>query len=67
MGIKNNETIIVLLIGIGAVCVVAAAVLFRIWGFYIRNTKNKAMHLRRIRREREAATNQPEPEGEQAA
>lgn len=50
MGLKNNETIIILLIGIGAACLLAAVFLFRIWQFYIRNTKNKAMYLRSIRR-----------------
>lgn len=49
MGLKGNESLAVILIGLGAVFVLAAALLFRIWRFYIDNTKNKAMHLSRIR------------------
>lgn len=61
MGLKQNETIIILLIGIGVVCVLAAAFLFRLWNFYINNTKNKDIYLRRIRSKRNtAATTQPE-------
>lgn len=48
MGLKTNKTIAILLVGIGAVCILAAAFLIRIWRFYIRNTKNKDMYQRRI-------------------
>lgn len=49
MGLKENQNIAILLLGLGAVFVLAAALLFRTWRFYIENTKNKAMHLRQIR------------------
>ena len=56
MGLKSNDTIIILFIGLGATCILAAVCMFRIWGFYILKTKNKAIHLRNIRRKRNAAT-----------
>lgn len=49
MGLKENESLAILLLGLGAVFVLAAALLFRIWRFYLNNTKNKAIHLSRIR------------------
>lgn len=49
MGLKGNDSLVILLLGLGAVFLLAAAVLFRIWRFYIDNTKNKEMHLRRMR------------------
>lgn len=56
MGLKSNNAIIILLIGLGAICILAAACMFHIWGFYIRKTQNKAIHLRNIRRKRNAVT-----------
>lgn len=49
MGLKENANLAILLLGLGAAFVLAAALLFRIWRFYLDNTKNKAMHLSRIR------------------
>lgn len=61
MGLKGNDTIIILFIGLGAICMLAAACMFRIWGFYIRKTQNKSIHLRNIRRKRNAATTPKTP------
>lgn len=72
MGLEGNSSLAIILIGLGAVIVIAAAVLFRIWRFYLDNTKNKATHLRRIQRQRNTTTT-PNPQhgdleaGEEAA
>lgn len=58
MGLKENESIAIILLGLGAVLVLAAGLLYKIWRFYLDNTKNKAMHLRRIRRN---TTTTPQP------
>lgn len=61
MGIKGNESLVIILLGLGVVAVIAAAVLFRVYRFYIDNNKNKAIQLRRIRRK--TATTTPQREG----
>lgn len=52
MGLKGNDAMIILFIGLGAICLLAVACMYRIWGFYIRKTGNKAIYLRNIRRKR---------------
>lgn len=56
MGLKGNETLAIMLVGLGVVVVIGAALMFRIWHYYVARTKNKAVHLHHIRR-RKTTTN----------
>lgn len=58
MGLKGNETLAIMLIGLGAVVAIGAALMFRIWHYYIDHTKNKAVHLHQIRRRKTTTTPQ---------
>lgn len=67
MGLKGNDTIIILIIGLATICLLAVACMSRVWGFYIRKTGNKAIHLRNIRRKRNATTTKTPPQSDLGA
>lgn len=67
MGLKGNARLAILLLGLGLVMVIVAVLWFRIWRFYIDNTKNKAMHLSRIRGNTTTTPQRADPEAGQAA
>lgn len=48
MGLKKNDTTKILLLGIGAICILAAGIMFRTWRYYSRKMMMKAMYIRRI-------------------
>lgn len=48
MGLKKNDTIKILLLGIGAICILLIGIIFKAWHFYSRKMIIKAMYIRRI-------------------
>lgn len=48
MGLKKNETTKLLLVVIGAICILAATIMLQIWRYYSRKVMMKEMYMRRI-------------------